>query len=56
MMAPPLRLSCFAIKSTLHDPTISLTNFFTGALPFAVVMLLVLIVLIAFPVLDLTLL
>lgn len=53
LLTPPLGLSCFAIKSSLNDPTISLTDIFTGAFPFAVVMLLVLIALIAFPVLSL---
>ncbi len=56
LLTPPLGLSCFAIKSSLNDPTISLADIFTGAFPFAVVMLLVLIVLIAYPVLSLALL
>lgn len=55
LLTPPLGLSCFAIKTTLDDPTISLTDIFTGAFPFAVVMLLVLIVVIAYPVLSLAL-
>jgi tripartite ATP-independent transporter DctM subunit len=56
LLTPPLGLSCFAIKTTIDDPTITLTDIFTGAFPFAVVMLLVLIVIIAFPVLSLALL
>ncbi len=41
--------------STLDDPDISLSDIFTGALPFAVIMLLVLILLIAYPELSLVL-
>ncbi|PPR71261.1 MAG: hypothetical protein CFH03_02152 [Alphaproteobacteria bacterium MarineAlpha3_Bin2] len=55
LLTPPLGLSCFAIKTTLDDPTITLTDIFSGAFPFAVVMLLVLIVVIAYPVLSLAL-
>ena len=40
LLTPPLGLSCFAIKTTLDDPTITLTDIFSGAFPFAVVMLL----------------
>ena len=56
LLTPPLGISCFAIKSTLSDPTISLADIFIGAFPFAVTMLLVLILLIAYPVLSLALL
>lgn len=55
LLTPPLGISCFVIKSTLRDPTISLKDIFTGAFPFAVIMLLVLIVLIAYPHLSLAL-
>ena len=55
LLTPPLGISCFVIKSTLRDPTISLKDIFTGAFPFAVIMLLVLIVLIAYPNLSLAL-
>ncbi len=53
LLTPPLGISCFVIKSTLDDPDISLSDIFTGALPFAVIMLLVLILLIAYPELSL---
>lgn len=56
LLTPPLGISCFAIKSTLSDPSISLADIFIGAFPFAVTMLLVLILLIAYPVLSLALL
>ncbi len=49
LLTPPLGISCFVIKTTLDDSRISLKDVFLGALPFAFVMLLVLIVLIRFP-------
>ena len=52
LLTPPLGISCFVIKSSLNDPDISLKDVFFGAFPFAVIMLLVLILLIAFPVLS----
>ncbi len=56
LLTPPLGISCFVIKSTLDDPAINLKDVFLGALPFAAVMLLVLIVLIRFPTLSVGLL
>ena len=56
LLTPPLGISCFVIKSTLQDDRISLKDVFLGALPFAFVMLLVLIVLIRWPALSLVLL
>ncbi|MEM8728882.1 MAG: TRAP transporter large permease [Pseudomonadota bacterium] len=56
LLTPPLGISCFVIKATLDDPRISLKDVFMGALPFAVVMLVVLIVLINYPILSLALL
>jgi tripartite ATP-independent transporter DctM subunit len=55
LLTPPLGISCYVIKSTLHDDRISLYDVFAGAFPFAVMMLLVLILLIAFPQLSLVL-
>lgn len=55
LLTPPLGISCYVIKSTLHDDRISLYDIFAGAFPFAVIMLLVLILLIAFPGLSLVL-
>lgn len=49
LLTPPLGISCFVIKATLDDPRISLKDVFMGALPFAFVMLLVLIILIRYP-------
>jgi tripartite ATP-independent transporter DctM subunit len=55
LLTPPLGISCFVIKSTLNDDRISLKDVFLGALPFALVMLVVLVVLINFPWLSLAL-
>ncbi|WP_298299318.1 TRAP transporter large permease [uncultured Litoreibacter sp.] len=56
LLTPPLGISCFVIKSTLNRPDISLKDVFLGALPFAAIMLCVLIILIRFPVLSTALL
>ena len=55
LLTPPLGISCFTIKSTIRDPSITLTHIFSGAFPFACIMLLVLIAIIAFPWLSLAL-
>lgn len=52
LLTPPLGISCFVIKSTLNDDRIALKDVFLGALPFAFVMLIVLILLIKFPALS----
>ncbi|WP_418135136.1 TRAP transporter large permease subunit [Psychromonas sp. GE-S-Ul-11] len=52
LLTPPLGISCFVIKSSLDDDRISLKDVFMGALPFAFVMFLVLILLIKYPVLS----
>lgn len=52
LLTPPLGISCFVIKSTLNDDRISLKDVFIGALPFALVMLAVLILLIKYPALS----
>jgi len=52
LLTPPLGISCFVIKATLNDDNIQLKDVFLGALPFAVVMLLILILIIRFPVLS----
>jgi C4-dicarboxylate transporter DctM subunit len=49
LLTPPLGISCFVIKATLNDDRIKLKDVFLGALPFAAVMLGVLILLIIFP-------
>ena len=52
LLTPPLGISCFVIKTSLNDPEVTLKDVFFGAFPFAVIMLLVLILLISFPVLS----
>jgi tripartite ATP-independent transporter DctM subunit len=52
LLTPPLGISCFVIKSTINDPNISLFDIFSGAFPFAVTMLLTLVVLINYPALS----
>jgi len=56
LLTPPLGISCFVIKATLNDDRISLKDVFLGALPFAAVMLVILIILIRFPTLSIYLL
>lgn len=56
LLTPPLGISCFVIKSTLNDPNISLKDVFLGSLPFAFLMLMVLIVIIQYPILSTALL
>jgi len=56
LLTPPLGISCFVIKATLNDDRITLKDVFLGALPFAGVMLIVLILLIGFPALSLAIL
>ena len=55
LLTPPLGISCFVIKSTLNDPKIKLSDIFAGAFPFAVIMLVVLFAIIAWPQLSLAL-
>ncbi len=56
LLTPPLGIACYVIKATLADEDrISLFDIFAGAFPFAVIMLLVLILLIIFPELSLVL-
>lgn len=52
LLTPPLGISCFVIKTSLNDREISLKDVFIGAFPFAVIMLLVLVLIISFPILS----
>ena len=56
LLTPPFGLSCFVIKTAVNRDDIGLNDIFYGAFPFALTMLLVLIVLIVFPQLSLLLL
>jgi tripartite ATP-independent transporter DctM subunit len=56
LLTPPLGIACYVIKATLgNDNRITLFDIFAGAFPFALIMLAVLILLIAFPQLSLIL-
>lgn len=55
LLTPPFGISCFVIKATIDDQSITLRDIFMGALPFAAVMLAVLWILIAFPRISLAL-
>jgi C4-dicarboxylate transporter, DctM subunit len=50
LLTPPLGLSVFVIKGALDDPNISLGDIFAGAAPFALIMVAVLALIIAFPI------
>ncbi len=49
LLTPPLGLSVYVIKGALDDPDITLGDVFAGAAPFALMMLLVLVLVVAFP-------
>lgn len=49
LLTPPFGISVFVIKSALDDDTISLGDIFAGAAPFALMMLLVLVLVLIFP-------
>ena len=49
LLTPPFGISVYVIKSTLKDDNISLFDIFVGAAPFALMMLLCLILIILFP-------
>jgi tripartite ATP-independent transporter DctM subunit len=55
LLTPPFGISCFVIRATVDDQSITLKDIFMGALPFAAVMLGVLVILIAFPQISLVL-
>jgi len=49
LLTPPLGISVFVIKSSLDDKSITLGDIFFGAFPFAIMMIAVLFLVIAFP-------
>ena len=56
LLTPPFGLAVFVVHSTLDNSRISVNDIFMGALPFAATMLVVLILIVAFPQLALVLL
>jgi len=53
LLTPPFGISCYVVKSTLDDSRISINQIFAGAIPFVIVMLLVVALLVAVPQLSL---
>ncbi len=49
LLTPPLGLACFVIHNNLQDDRIKIEDVFWGALPFAITMLIVLLIVVAFP-------
>lgn len=49
LLTPPFGISVFVIKSALDDPNITLGDIFRGAAPFALLMLVLLALVLAFP-------
>lgn len=49
LLTPPMGLSVFVVKGSLDDPSISLNDVFAGSFPFAVIMLIALILIVIFP-------
>lgn len=52
LLTPPFGLSVYTIKAALDDPDLSLKDIFLGAAPFVAAMLVVLLILVAFPALS----
>jgi tripartite ATP-independent transporter DctM subunit len=53
LLTPPFGISCYVVKSTLDDPRITLNQIFAGAVPFVLVMFLMLLLLVFVPQLSL---
>ena len=49
LLTPPFGISVYVIKSTLDDPNIKLSDIFIGAAPFAIMMLICLILVVFIP-------
>jgi TRAP-type mannitol/chloroaromatic compound transport system permease large subunit len=55
LLTPPLGICCYVVKSVLNDDRVSLKDIFVGSFPFVCIMLVVAILLIAFPGISLVL-
>jgi len=55
LITPPFGMSAFVVKSTLDDQRIGLNEVFMGALPYVLMMLIVLVLLVIFPQISLIL-
>jgi len=49
LLTPPFGISVYVVKSTLNDARITLWDIFAGTQPFALIMFVVLLLIIAFP-------
>lgn len=49
LLTPPMGLSAYVVKSSLDDPSITLADIFIGTLPFVMAMVLVVLLIVAFP-------
>ena len=49
LLTPPLGLACYVIKTNLDDERITLNDIFMGAAPFALTMLVVLVLVVLVP-------
>jgi tripartite ATP-independent transporter DctM subunit len=49
LLTPPLGIACFVVKANLEDERVTINEIFLGALPFAVVMVLVLAIVVLVP-------
>ena len=55
LLTPPLGIAVYVVRSTIDDARVTLNDIFIGAFPYVIIMLLVTILLIAFPSLSLVL-
>lgn len=49
IVTPPLGIAVFVVKSTLNDPSITLSDIYIGSYPFLIVMFLTLLAMVMFP-------
>jgi len=49
LITPPLGIAAYVVKSTLDDQKISLGDVFSGAFPYVIIMVVVLMLLVLFP-------
>jgi C4-dicarboxylate transporter, DctM subunit len=49
LLTPPLGIAAFVVKATLNDPRITLVDVFRGAFPFVLAMLVLIVLMVAFP-------
>lgn len=52
LVTPPFGISVYTVKASLNDPTVPVQEIFKGVMPFFLTMLLVLVILVAFPALS----